>query len=515
MRRTRNIRKSGSDGLGMLPHMSDSTIAWEPWTPAAFARAAAERKPILLSLTASWCRGCDVMDAVTYADPRIASIVREAFVPLRVDTDRRPDVNARYNLDGWPTTALLTPGGEMLTGSTYLTPDAMLQMLEAAATAMRERYDELMARAEQAALLRRSQPPPPRYEPDGEAPAWLVSRMVDEEDREHGGFGAGGKFLSAEPVRLALAVAARQADERLTALIVRTLDAVCWRGLFDEVDGGFFRYAANRDFSRPHTEKLLEDQVALVPLLLDAARRTGRIGYHRRAGDVVRYVHRTLADPERGVFFASQQADEEYYASSGSIRRTLEPPPIDRTIFTDLNGQAIAAWFDAAPGLDGSGLDGVALRAVDRVILPAFVPGEGLRHWSAPDAPAGLLTDQVHGARALLGAATAAGRDDCLTLAAAIMAAAVERLWDARGGGFFDRAPGADDVGLLRDPRKPLALNSLAACVLRRLGDLTGDVRMRARARETLGSLTGRYRTEGLAAAPYAVAVLDVLGSPA
>ena len=67
------------------------------------------------------------MEQATYARPDIVAAIVERTVPIKVDSDRRPDVNDRYNLDGWPTTALLTPSGEILTGSTYVTPDLMLR----------------------------------------------------------------------------------------------------------------------------------------------------------------------------------------------------------------------------------------------------------------------------------------------------------------------------------------------------------------------------------------------------
>lgn len=468
---------------------------------------------MLLSLTASWCRGCDLMDAATYGDPRVADLIREAFVPVRVDTDRRPDVNSRYNLDGWPTTAVLTPSGEILTGSTYLTPDAMLRMLESVRDAMRGRYDELMARAEQAAASRAVPSAPLRYEPDGDAPSWIVSRLFEQEDREYGGFGAGGKFLPVSPLQLALAWHAVAPDDRLAALIVRTLDAFCWRGLFDEVDGGFFRCAANRDFTRPHTEKLLEDQVALVPLLLDAAARFDRPAYRERARDVIRYVHRTLADPEAG-FFASQQADDEYYALAGSIRATMEPPRVDRTVFTDLNAQAIVSWLAAARLLGEPELAQRARRTASRV-LAAPVTDEGFRHWTDTDALSGLLTDQIHGAWALVHLAAETVEGEYLSLANRVMDVAFRRFWDSRAGGFLDRIGRPGDVGLLRDARKPLMLNSLAARVLARLARMTDQPVLHARAREALGAVTAHYRTEGIGASPYALAVLELAGSPA
>jgi uncharacterized protein len=79
------------------------------------------------------------MDRTAYYDPRIVELVTSRFIPVRVDADRRPDVNARYNLDGWPTTAVLTPTGEIMTGSTYLPADALGAMLEEASAALGER----------------------------------------------------------------------------------------------------------------------------------------------------------------------------------------------------------------------------------------------------------------------------------------------------------------------------------------------------------------------------------------
>jgi uncharacterized protein YyaL (SSP411 family) len=335
---------------------------------------------------------------------------------------------------------------------------------------------------------------------------------LEEEDLEHGGFGTAGKFVPSAPLQLALACRSAAPGARLDALIVRTLDAVCHGGLFDQVDGGLFRYAAHRDFTRPHTEKLLEDQSAFLPVLLDAAAATSRREYRQRAGDVVRYVHRTLFDPSSAAFLASQQADDEYYAVSGSIRATMDAPRVDRTVFTDLNAQAIVAWLHAARALEDAALERIALEAADRVLVPAYVPGNGFRHWADPAAPVNLLTDQVHGARALLHVFATTRDKGYLARAQEAMSLTVDRMWDARAAGFLDRAPDHDDVGLLRDVRKPAALNSLAARVLVRLGGESGATDLHARARETLGALTGTYRADGLAAAPYALAVMDVLG---
>jgi uncharacterized protein YyaL (SSP411 family) len=491
------------------------TIRWEPWNASAFERAAAERKAVLLSLTATWCRGCHVMDRTTYSDPAIVHAVEATFVPVRVDTDRRPDVNARYNLDGWPTTALLTPTGEMLTGSTYVTPQAMTAMLDTTGAAMRTRYDELMARAEEAARARRAAAPHARYEPDGEAPVWLASRMLEEEDPQYGGFGSGGKFPQVPLLKFAVALCARTGDRRLGPLLLRTLDALCQGGIFDHADGGVFRYAAGRDFTRAHTEKMLEDQIGLLPVLLGAARLFDRADYHDRAMDLIRYVRRSLHEEGTG-FFASQAPDDEFYALPASIRASMEPPPVDRTRFTDLNAQAIEAWLVAAAVVGDGALVRQALGAVDTVLRTTYARDVGHRHWTDFDATSDLLADQVHAAAARLGLFAATGDRQHLAAAEDLARTTIHRFWDDETGGFFDRAPGsADEIGLLRDRIKPLALNSLAARVLARLGSLTGSTEWPVRARQALGAVTGTYRAQGLAAAPYALAALDLLAPEA
>ena len=104
-------------------------IRWRPWGEPAFAEARRLGRPVLLSLSAVWCHWCHVMDETSYSDPRVIAAVNEHFVPVRVDNDRHPDVNRRYNMGGWPTTAFLAPSGDVLTGGTYLPPDQMLESL--------------------------------------------------------------------------------------------------------------------------------------------------------------------------------------------------------------------------------------------------------------------------------------------------------------------------------------------------------------------------------------------------
>lgn len=102
-------------------------IEWLEWGSEAFEKAASEKKPILLAISAVWCHWCHVQDRTTYSDPDVIQLVNRYYVPIRVDNDRRPDVNRRYNMGGWPTTAFLAPQGDIIAGGTYMPPDQMKQ----------------------------------------------------------------------------------------------------------------------------------------------------------------------------------------------------------------------------------------------------------------------------------------------------------------------------------------------------------------------------------------------------
>jgi uncharacterized protein YyaL (SSP411 family) len=285
--------------------------------------------------------------------------------------------------------------------------------------------------------------------------------------------------------------------------------------IHDEVDGGFFRYAASRDWSRPHTEKMLDDQVAVALLYLDAARILEQPRWRDVGRSVIAFVRRTMSDEDVPRFFASQAADDAYYqVRTGTLRRTLDPPEVDRTSFTDLTARAAAAWMQAGHALGDAGLSQAGARALDRLLTLTYVPGEGVAHWFDGQAGArGLLTDQVHASRALLILHEATANPTWSMLAEELMRTALRALWDEATGCFLDRPPGTSDaVGLLADPLTPLAANCTAAQVLARLARMTGDPSLQDRALDILRAFTSSYRQQGLFGAPYALAVPDVLG---
>src|SRR5215471_11348884 len=123
-----------------------SEINWHRWSPEAFEEAKQTHRPILLSISAVWCHWCHVMDETTYSHPSVIDLINREYVPVRVDNDVRPDINQRYNMGGWPTTAFLTSTGDILTGATYLPPDQMASALVRVAGYYRGNKAEIASR---------------------------------------------------------------------------------------------------------------------------------------------------------------------------------------------------------------------------------------------------------------------------------------------------------------------------------------------------------------------------------
>jgi hypothetical protein len=476
------------------------TIDWRGWTEAAFGAASTENKPILLSIVTAWSDECSAMEATTYAQPDVVAMVGGRFIPVRVDADRRPDVNERYNLGGWPTTAVLTPEGHVLNGGTYFGRDGLIALLSQAADSWRDRADDIRARVRVTIPATVA----PDSQPDGNAVGWFRSLLIDEFDLLHGGFGTAAKYPHGRALEFAIAMADEESDEQLRRIAESTLDGI--GALWDPDHGGFYRYAERSDWSRPGTEKTLEDNAALLNLYLDAAVRLRSDQYQNRAGELVRWIKTALADQAHGGFYNGQAA----------VSREL-----DRSMYVDRNADMVAAFLRAADIFQDPWLRDYALKSFEAVVVPGYKPGGGVAHERAgpgvagpADAPParGLLGDQVRVALAVTWAHVVTGQLPYSMLALELVQFAVRTMWDAPAKTFRDRASETVvPLGLLAEPVRPFAVNCDAACVLDRLATMTGDDAHRDRALAILGSLAGEYQAHGLFGAPYALAVREVV----
>jgi uncharacterized protein YyaL (SSP411 family) len=480
-----------------------TAVGWLPWGASAFARARAENKPVLLSIAATWCQWCAEMDRTSYVDPTIATCINEHFVPVRVDPDERPDIAERYSLGGWPTTAFLDAEGAILGGGTYVPLDRMPAVLEqvmaAFPTAPAIRSESAGTAAEGAVR------PTPALDV-------VIDHVFATFDARHGGFGGAPKFPLVAPLHLALDLWTETRDARYERIVVTSLDAMGWGGLYDEVDGGFFHYATAADWRQPHTEKLLETNAALIRLYLDAGARLGITRFTERAADALRYVQAWLAEPTDGGWFGSQQADDRYYATATpGDRRALDGPPVARLQFVDAAASMVSAALHAGAMFEDDGLRQFALTSLERVLLGGYKPGGGAAHVAGQPHVRGLLVDQAAMAAANIDAFEATGNLAYGMMAEELCAYAVRLMWDGHAGGFFDAVDyGETAVGLMRRRLKPFAVNCEFARTLARVARASGDSTLADRARDTVRAMAPRALDQGPLASQYVLAAREL-----
>ncbi|HEY5427638.1 MAG TPA: thioredoxin domain-containing protein, partial [Solirubrobacteraceae bacterium] len=519
-----------------------------PWGPEALARARALDRPLLVSIGYSACHWCHVMERESFEDPRVAALMNESFVCIKVDREERPDVDAvcmeacqaMTGQGGWPLNAFLTPEQAPFYVGTYYPPEPRHGMpswptvLAAVAEAWDQRRDQVRAQGAQVlGSLGGASRLPASDEPI--TPAVLdeaiagVSQLYDE---RHGGFGGAPKFPQASLIEFLLARGERE-------MSLTTLRAMATGGIYDQVGGGFSRYAVDATWTVPHFEKMLYDNALLARVYLHGWQISGEPLFRRVCEETLDWALREMRGPEGG-FCSALDADSEgvegkfYVWSLGELRAALGDDALadDAVAFfgaTDhgnfeavnvLEGRgplperlpAIRAMLYAAraervrPGLDDKRLTswnalmisalaeaGAALERTDYLAAAAacaeFLLGELrddgshpprlLRTWKDGRAHIdAYLEDYAYLVEALLTLYEATFEPRWYREARALADTTIDRFGDAESGGFYTTAVD-QPLGFARrrdlDDSPTPAGGSAAAFGLLRLARLTGE----------------------------------------
>jgi hypothetical protein len=301
---------------------SHHPVDWRPWGVEAFEEARDRGLPVLLGIGASWCHYCHVMDEECYQNSEVARLIEERYVPVRLDRDAHPEIDARYQaavhqitgLSGWPLTAFLTPDGDVFYGGTSfsLRPSGsrpgFIQILTWASELYKsgpaKRVDE--GRRLRASLVAGSRSAAPHVEIRDALDAYHGS-LVDSADRRNGGFGEVAKFPFPHALGFLLD-RSRASSEPFAREFVRfTLQRMLEGGLFDRVGGGFHRYTIDDRFESPHFEKLLAPNADLLALYAQGAVDFEQAEFRRAAEATARWMLDSMQLPDGG-FAASQDA---------------------------------------------------------------------------------------------------------------------------------------------------------------------------------------------------------------
>ncbi|QDS86124.1 Glycosyl hydrolase family 76 [Rosistilla ulvae] len=319
-------RLAQSNSPYLLQHQ-DNPVDWYPWGEEALQRAKDEHKPIFLSIGYAACHWCHVMEHESFEQPRIAELLNDRFVCIKVDREERPDIDQIYmhavqamtGQGGWPMSMFLTPEGKPFYGGTYFPPTSRSGMpgfdtiVNAVADAWENKQSDVLCQADQMTNhLQESLQPQPDGKPE------LFSRWIaaackakaETFDAQNGGFGSRPKFPHPMDLELMLRHWHATGEDRWLNIVTVTLSKMADGGIYDHLGGGFARYSVDERWLVPHFEKMLYDNALLAGIYLRGYQATGNQRFAQVARESLEYLIRDMLDP-CGAIHCTEDADSE------------------------------------------------------------------------------------------------------------------------------------------------------------------------------------------------------------
>lgn len=463
---------------------ANSKIKWRNWDQAAFAEAQKTDKPVFLYLTQAWCMQCNEMESRALNADNIAAQINQNYLPIRIDSDRYPNLYSRYHLPGYPSCVVLTPDARLIGGGTYLSNDTLTAFLTRISNYWKDNRSAMLAQVEkiQSSFVQTIT----RREPRQLSDIALVNAetaIKKQYDSTYGGFGGQPKFPQTATNEFMFGAVSPAGGLLFKDIIIKTMDAQL--ALLDTVWGGFYRYASFSDWTGVGHEKLLEPNALLLSNYLDAYQLTRDEKYKRAAELTIKYVDRFLRGNDGWGFYVSQQGvinvednsanSQAYFSLSDEDRSKQGIPAVDKSIYTEQNCLAIRSYFKAQRILGRQDCGDYAGKSLDQLLEKAKGAGDGLyRDPLRPTQSAfGLLPDQVAAISALLDAYETNGSREYLTKAQAIAKFVTKYHVDRDSGGACYETSVSSNSGRMSIALKPFNYNADAVVAFMRLYELT------------------------------------------
>jgi uncharacterized protein YyaL (SSP411 family) len=468
-------------------------LAWATFSPETFARAKRERKYIVMDGSAEWCHWCHVMEATTYHDTSVRTLLDKHFIAVKVDIDSRPDLEERYGDYGWPATIIFSPdAAELGKYRGYIAPEKFSEILKevvASGTATTEAGADPGRAATYVVGASRPAPSTPLPE---EQIVWIQHatdiELDDYWDETQGGWGRTQKAPLGWDNAWMLSRAER-GDEGAKQKVLFTLDQQA--KLIDPVWGGIYQYSAARDWDHAHFEKLMTFQAPALENYAVAYRLTKDAKHLARARAMLGYLDRFMKSPEGG-FYTTQDADvnahdrtkafmngHDYYALGEKERLAKGLPRIDTNEYGRENGLAIGAYAAMYEATKDQAVLASAEKAARRVLATHLTPKGGISHGIFGKEPPKqlFLSDNAAFGWGLMRLHETTRNDEWLKQARALADFMLSDLADERGGGLFAGTKDPDAVGVFAARRVPFEDNVMALRMFARVARATGDAK--------------------------------------
>jgi len=334
---------------------AEDPVHWQVWNRATLQKARELNRPLLVSIGYFSCHWCHVMQRESYQDPRLAKLLNDYFVPVKVDRELAPALDAHLiefvqltrGQAGWPLNVLLTPDGYPLLGMTYVPPDRFRQILEGLRDGWNKDSPQWQRRGREAMEQWRQIRDSDTIKPAKLSVLQGMRVQADQlKDELAGGFGQQNKFPMVSQLRALLWMREQRGDKSQDGFIRLTLDRMANQGLHDELGGGFFRYATDPAWQVPHYEKMLYDNAQLAELYLQAAVQF-QSPYYRSIG--LSTLDFLLRDMQRddGYFISSFSAVDEQGREGFYYR--WDDADLEKMLTGGQIEAVRAAWFGEQP----------------------------------------------------------------------------------------------------------------------------------------------------------------------
>jgi len=307
----------------LLQHAANP-VDWHPWGEEAFQKAKEADKPIFLSIGYSTCHWCHVMEHESFEDPQVAALLNEAFIPIKVDREERPDIDQIYmsvsqaltGTGGWPSTIILTPEKQPFFAGTYFPKESryqrtgLMEIIPKLAELWENKRGELLDSAEKIVNYLKQNNTTEAGELNKLILDKAYQQLSDRFDSVQGGFGSAPKFPSAHNLTFLLRYWHQTGENHALEMAEMTLKKMRLGGIFDQVGFGFHRYSTDPYWLLPHFEKMLYDQALLAMAYVEIFQATAKNEYAQTAREILTYVLRDMTSPEGG-FYSAEDADSE------------------------------------------------------------------------------------------------------------------------------------------------------------------------------------------------------------